>query len=131
MAKTAAKRAQPRMSGGGRRRSLADSRQMELSFASAPVPATATLPEPEYAPRSYPADLFEACSVDARRARVPVQSTIDAQPAATPVAAPIAANDQIDREAQTLASIVDLLIEMWREASGEDLRQTIFPRQKL
>ena len=120
MARTAAKRAQPRMSGGGRRRSLVDSRQMELSFAAAPAPLNASLPEPKNAPRSYPADLFEACSVDAKRAKAPAPCTIEAPP--------IAANDPIDSEALALASIVDLLIEMWREASGEDLRPTIYPR---
>ncbi len=123
MARTAAKRAQPRMSGGGRRRSLVDSRQMELSFASQPDHVIAPLTEPKNAPKSYPADLFEACSLDAKRAKAPAPCTIEAPP--------VAANDQIDSEALALASIVDLLIEMWREASGEDLRPTIFPRKNL
>lgn len=120
MAKTAAKRAQPRMGGGGRRRSLVDSRQMELSFAAAPEPVRTPRPAQSHVPRSYPADLFEACSVDAKRAKAPATFKIEAPP--------VAANDPIYSEAHTLAAIVDLLIEMWREASGEDLRPTIFPR---
>lgn len=120
MAKTAAKRSQPRVSGGGRRRSLVDSRQMELSFASPPEPFITPLPEPKNAPKSYPADLFEACSVDAKLAKAPAPCKIEAPP--------VAANDQIDNEALALAAIVDVLIEMWREASGEDLWPTIFPR---
>lgn len=123
MAKTAATRAQPRMGGGGRRRSLVDSRQMELPFASAPEPVNAPCLGQSHAPKSHPADLFEACSVDARRAKAPDKCKIEAPP--------VAANDQLDSEALALAAIVDVLIEMWREASGEDLRPTIFPRQKL
>jgi hypothetical protein len=123
MAKTAAKRAQSRVGGGGRRRSLVDSRQMELSFASPPAPLNPCLPEPKNASKSYPADLFEACSVDAKRAKAPAPCTIEAPP--------VAANDPIDSEALALAAIVDVLIEMWREASGEDLRPKIFPRQNL
>jgi hypothetical protein len=120
MAKTAAEQAKPRVSGGGRRRSLVDSRQMELSFASQPEPVIAPLPEPKNASKTYPADLFEACSVDAKRTKAPAPCKIEAPP--------VAANDPIDREAMALADIVELLIEMWREASGEDLRSTIFPR---
>jgi len=120
MARTAAKRTQPRMSGGGRRRSLVDSRQLELSFAAAPAPLNVSLPEPKNASKSYPADLFEACSVDAKHAKALAPCTIEAPP--------VAANDQIDNQALALAAIVDVLIEMWREASGEDLRPTIYPR---
>lgn len=124
MARIAAKRTQPRASGGGRRRSIVDSRQMEMLFTPAPEPATAPLPELKVASKSYPADLFEACRVDARRAKaLPVQIKIEAPP--------VAANDRIDPEAQTLGAIVDLLIEMWREASGENLRPSIFPSQTL
>lgn len=119
MARTAAKRAQPRVSGGGRRRPLVDGRQLELLFASAPEPVNALRPEQGHAPKSHPVDLFEACTVNARRAKAPAPCKIEAPP--------VAVNDQIDSEAQTLASIVDLLIEMWRQASGEDLRPTIFP----
>jgi hypothetical protein len=93
---------------------------MELSFGSAPEPVNAVLAERSTAPKSYPADLFEKCSVDAKRAKAPAPCTIEAPP--------VAANDQIDNQALALASIVDMLIEMWREASGEDLRPTIYPR---
>lgn len=92
---------------------------MELSFAAAPEPVNAPRSEQGHAPKSHPVDLFEACSVDARRAKAAIPCKIE-----TP---PVAANDQIDAEAQTLAAIIDLLIEMWRQASGEDLRPTIFP----
>jgi hypothetical protein len=93
---------------------------MELSFGSAPEPVNAVLAEPSAAPKSYAVDLFEACSVDAARAKAPAPCIIEAPP--------VAANDQLDSEALALAAIVDVLIEMWREASGEDLRPTIFPR---
>ena len=123
MARTAAKRAQPRVSGGGRRRSFVDSRQMELSFAAAPEPVNAQLPESRNATKSYPDDLFAAARVDVQRVKAPVPCEIEAPP--------VAANDPIDAEAKTLASIVDILIEMWREASGEDLRPLILASQSL
>lgn len=123
MARTAAKRTQPRASGGGRRRFIADNRQMELSFTPTPSLAAAPLPVMTVAPKSYPADLFEACSVDARRAKAPLARNVEAPP--------VVANDRTDAEAQTLTAIVDLLIEMWREASGENLRTSIFPSQTL
>lgn len=123
MAQTAAKRAQSRMGGGGRRRKCVDSRQMELLFASAPQPSTAPVLDTTYTLKHYPADLFEACIVDVNPAKAARPRNIEALP--------VAANDQIDTEASALAAIVDVLIEMWREASGEDLRPTIFPRQKV
>ena len=121
MAKTAAKRARPRMSGGGRRRSLADSRQMELSFASAsertgsPLPAAASVNA-----RSYPADLFEACSVDAGARQAPRK--IEDLPR-------VVANDEVSAEALALLDIVDFMIDLWRKESGEDLRPVIFPNR--
>jgi hypothetical protein len=123
MARTAAKRAQPRVGGRGRRRLLVDSRQMELSFAAAPEPVNTLLPELRRAPKSYPTDLFESCSVDVHSVKAPVPCKAEAPP--------LAANDAIDSEAQTLVTIVDLLIEMWREASGEDLRPSILGSQSL
>lgn len=84
MAKTAAKRAQPRIGGGGRRRSSVDSRQMELFSAPVSVPEMAPLPAPLNAPASvsYPADLFEAASVDAQRAKLPAPTIIEEPPSA-------------------------------------------------
>jgi hypothetical protein len=96
---------------------------MELSFASPPEAVVAPLPQPRNAPKSDPADLFEMARVDAQSLKAPVPSKIEAPP--------VAANDPVNVEAQTLAAIVDLLIEMWREASGEDLRPSILGSHSL
>jgi hypothetical protein len=96
---------------------------MELSFASTPESVTEWVPEPRSARTTYPTDLFEAARVDAQRVRAPVPCNNEAPPAA--------ANDPVNVEAQTLAAIVDLLIEMWREASGEDLRPSILGSHSL
>lgn len=115
MAKAAAKKVQPRVSGGGRRRSIVDCRQMELF--SAPVselaiePLTAPISAP--APVSYPADLFEAASVHAQRAKPPGPTRIEEPPSA--------ANDEVSDESLALAAIIDLINELWRTATGEDL----------
>jgi hypothetical protein len=115
MAKTAAKRAQPRMGGGGRRRSIVDCRQMELFSAPllepeiAPRPALNSAP----APVSYPADLFDACSDDALSAKPPGPTRIEEPPSA--------ANDEVSDESLALAAIIDLINELWRTATGEDL----------
>ena len=115
MAKTAAKRAQPRMSGGGRRRSSVDSRQMELF--SAPASEAHIAPRPELtsalAPPSFQADLFEAARVDAQRAAAPVPTRFEAEPAG--------ANVEIDGEALVLVAISDLIRRLWLEETGKDL----------
>jgi hypothetical protein len=115
MAKTAAKRAQPRISGGGRRRSIVDCRQMELFSGPVSEPEMALLHAPINAPAqvSYPADLFEACSVDAQRAKTPGPTRMEEPPSA--------ANDDRGDESQTLAAIVDLINGLWLTATGEDL----------
>lgn len=96
---------------------------MELSFTASPEPVNAPRPEQGHAPRSYPADLFEACNVDARRAKAPAPGKSEAPPSA--------ANDEVGGETLTLLAIVDFLIDLWRKESGEDLRAAIFPPQNL
>lgn len=111
MARTAAKRAQPRTGGEKRKRlSTVDSRQMDFFAARSSTPA----------PTKFPSDLFEfAQGRDA-------QAISDARPisANTPKveAPPAAADDDDDNgEAQTLAAIADLIHALWRETTGEDL----------
>ncbi|MBU6408724.1 MAG: hypothetical protein KGS44_16625 [Alphaproteobacteria bacterium] len=121
MAKTAATRAQPRMGGGGRRRTSVDSRQMELSFAPTSEPtASAFPPTVSVHARSYPRDLFEACSVDAGALQAPRK--IEKLPQ-------FAANDEISAETLALLDIVDFMIDLWRKESGEDIRPVIFPNR--
>ena len=113
MAKAAAKKVQPRVSGGGRRRSSVDSRQMELFSAPVSEPAMTPLPAPISAPElvSFAADLFEAANVDAQRAKPPTKIEEPPPPA----------NDEIDSEAVVLLAISDLIRRLWREETGEDL----------
>ena len=94
MAKTAATLAQPRVGGGGRRRSIVDCRQMELFSAPVSEPAMTPLPAPISAPElvSFAADLFEAANVDAQRAKPPTKIEEPPPPA----------NDEIDSEAVVL-----------------------------
>lgn len=75
----------------------------------------APLPVPISAPASisYPADLFEACSVDSGSAKPPVSTKIKEPPSA--------ANDEMDGEALVLLAISDLIRRLWREETGEDL----------
>lgn len=115
MAKAAAKKVQPRVSGGSRRRSYVDCRQMELFSALVCEPEMAPLPAPIRAPAlvSYPADLFEAASVDAQRAKPPGPTRIEEPPSA--------ANDEVSDESLALAAIIDLINELWRTATGGDL----------
>lgn len=120
MAKTAAKRAQPRMRGGGRRRSLSDSRQMELFFALplelTPAPESASAVLPQTAPAGGAGSPPEA------RPAPPVPRAIEAPPAA---------NNNGNGETEALVAIVDLLLDLWQEATGEDLRPSIFEAQNL
>jgi hypothetical protein len=115
MAKAAAKKVQPRVSGGGRRRSIVDCRQMELFSAPVSEPAIEPLAAPIGAavPGSYPADLFEACQLDVRPAGAPIARNVRAPPSA--------ANDEVDGEALVLIAISDLIGRLWREETGEDL----------
>lgn len=91
---------------------VVDHRQMELFVVSGGAP-TASVP----APARFPADLFEACQVQELRPK----------PIATPKVEPPlpSANNELDGEAQALAAIADLLIDLWREATGDDLRSSL------
>jgi len=75
----------------------------------APLPAPISAP----APVSYPADLFDACQLDVRPASAPVARKVEAPPSA--------ANDEIDADAVVLVAISDLIRQLWREETGEDL----------
>jgi hypothetical protein len=103
MAKTAAKKSEPRTSGWGRRRSRVDGRQLDLFAAPTSAPESAR----------FPVDLFDACQVDDKRPISPAAPRVDDPP-------PSANNDNTG-EAETLAAIADLLTLLWQEATGEDL----------
>ena len=86
---------------------------MELFSGRVSEAATEPRPAPISAPArvSYPADLFEAASVDAQRAKPPTK--IEEPPSA--------ANDDVDGEALVLLAISDLIKRLWQDETGEDL----------
>lgn len=89
---------------------------MELFSGLVSEPAMEPLAAPIGAPvlpGSFPADLFEAASVDAHRAK-PAGSTRIEEPLS-------AANDDIDADALVLVAISDLIRQLWRQETGEDL----------
>jgi hypothetical protein len=88
---------------------------MELFSALVSEAETALLPAPisALAVVSYPADLFEAASVDAQRAKPPGPTRFEEPPSA--------ANDEVSVESLALAAIIDLINELWRTATGDDL----------
>ena len=103
MERTAARNSRPQASGGGRRRSRGDHRQMDLFAAPMKAPALA----------EFPTDLFDACQVDDKR---PISQIAPRVHEPSP-----SANNDNAGEAENLCAIVDLLTQLWREATGEDL----------
>ena len=102
-----------------RRRAHVDSRQLAFAWELAPAGHASIARESSIAVAPPPALVGEEPSL--------TQDLYNIQ--APSVAARPSEKNEANGEVQTLIAIVDLLLDLWREATGEDLRPSIFYAQ--
>lgn len=101
-----------------RRRAPVDSRQLAFAWELAPAGQASIARGSSIAVEPPPALVGDAPSLT---------QALDPDQAPSVEARPSAQNE--DGETQALVAIVDLLLDLWRDATGEDLRPSIFEAQ--